>query len=145
MLGSVADAEDVVQDAFLRWLDVDRVRCASRQHFCAESSRAWAWTASRRSGAVARPMSVSGFRSRLLNRRRKKSTISHAKSDEASAFEGENHLVDRRREQRSEKMRNDHLGLRLVEGVALAERGSQHLLLCGGAPHERGDNPGKQN
>jgi RNA polymerase sigma-70 factor, ECF subfamily len=24
MLGSVADAEDVVQDAFLRWLDVDR-------------------------------------------------------------------------------------------------------------------------
>jgi len=73
-----------------------------------------------------------------------------AKSDEASAFEGENHLVDRRREQRSEKQRsektrNDHLGLRLVEGVALAERGSQHLLLCGGAPHERWDNPGKQN
>src|SRR5215510_8252286 len=24
MLGSVADAEDVVQDAFLRWLDTDR-------------------------------------------------------------------------------------------------------------------------
>ena len=24
MLGSVADAEDVVQDAFLRWLDADR-------------------------------------------------------------------------------------------------------------------------
>src|SRR5262245_26390337 len=24
MLGSVADAEDVLQDAFLRWLDVDR-------------------------------------------------------------------------------------------------------------------------
>ena len=24
MLGSVADAEDVVQDAFMRWLDVDR-------------------------------------------------------------------------------------------------------------------------
>ena len=24
MLGSVADAEDVVQDAFLRWLNVDR-------------------------------------------------------------------------------------------------------------------------
>jgi RNA polymerase sigma-70 factor (ECF subfamily) len=24
MPGSVADAEDVVQDAFLRWLDVDR-------------------------------------------------------------------------------------------------------------------------
>ncbi len=29
MLGSVADAEDVVQDAFLRWLDVDR--CAVRE------------------------------------------------------------------------------------------------------------------
>ncbi len=24
MLGSVADAEDMVQEAFLRWLDVDR-------------------------------------------------------------------------------------------------------------------------
>jgi RNA polymerase sigma-70 factor (ECF subfamily) len=24
MLGSVADAEDVIQDAFLRWLDTDR-------------------------------------------------------------------------------------------------------------------------
>jgi len=24
MLGSVSDAEDVIQDAFLRWLDVDR-------------------------------------------------------------------------------------------------------------------------
>ena len=29
MLGSVADAEDVVQDAFLRWLDTDRAEIAS--------------------------------------------------------------------------------------------------------------------
>jgi hypothetical protein len=48
-------------------------------------------------------------------------------------------------EQGSEKMRYDHLGLRSVEGVALAERGSQQLLLCGGAPYERWNNSGKQN
>ena len=34
MLGSVADAEDVVQDANLRWLDADRSRCAYRRPIC---------------------------------------------------------------------------------------------------------------
>jgi RNA polymerase sigma-70 factor (ECF subfamily) len=33
MLGSVADAEDVVQDAFLRWLDVDRETVRERAAF----------------------------------------------------------------------------------------------------------------
>ena len=30
MLGSVADAEDVLQDSWLRWADVDQAGCASR-------------------------------------------------------------------------------------------------------------------
>ena len=30
MLGSVAEAEDVVQDAYLRWRDVDRAAVATR-------------------------------------------------------------------------------------------------------------------
>lgn len=33
MLGSVADAEDVVQDAFLRWLDTDREAIREREAF----------------------------------------------------------------------------------------------------------------
>jgi RNA polymerase sigma-70 factor (ECF subfamily) len=33
MLGSVADAEDVVQDAFLRWLDADRTTVASPEAY----------------------------------------------------------------------------------------------------------------
>src|SRR5579871_2352720 len=33
MLGSVADAEDVVQDAFLRWLDTDRAEVASPEAY----------------------------------------------------------------------------------------------------------------
>ena len=33
MLGSVADAEDVVQDAFLRWLDADRQAVREPQAF----------------------------------------------------------------------------------------------------------------
>ena len=33
MLGSVADAEDVVQDAFLRWLDVDRAAVREPEAF----------------------------------------------------------------------------------------------------------------
>jgi len=39
MLGSVADAEDMVQEAFLRWLDADRdaVREGSRRPICAAS------------------------------------------------------------------------------------------------------------
>jgi RNA polymerase sigma-70 factor (ECF subfamily) len=44
MLGSVADAEDVLQDAFLRWLDVDRSAVREPKHFCAGSSRVYAWT-----------------------------------------------------------------------------------------------------
>jgi RNA polymerase sigma-70 factor, ECF subfamily len=35
MLGSVADAEDVVQDAFLRWLDADRDAVREPEAFCA--------------------------------------------------------------------------------------------------------------
>jgi hypothetical protein len=45
----------------------------------------------------------------------------------------------------SEKTRDDHPGLGLGQGVALAERGHQQLLLCRGAPHECWHNPGKQN
>src|SRR6266540_3012758 len=45
----------------------------------------------------------------------------------------------------SEKSGNDHLGLLSVAGVALAERSSQKLLLCGGAPHERWNISGKHN
>jgi RNA polymerase sigma-70 factor (ECF subfamily) len=44
MLGSVADAEDVVQDAFLRWLDADRDAVRERKPFCAASSRVSAST-----------------------------------------------------------------------------------------------------
>ncbi len=44
MLGSVADAEDTVQEAFLRWLDADRDACASRRLISAASSRASAST-----------------------------------------------------------------------------------------------------
>ena len=38
MLGSVADAEDVVQDAFLRWLGTDPRRCSSPRPICGASS-----------------------------------------------------------------------------------------------------------
>ena len=44
MLGSVADAEDVVQDAFLRWMAADRGRCVSPRGSCAASSPASAST-----------------------------------------------------------------------------------------------------
>ena len=37
MLGSVADAEDVVQDAFLRWLDADRDAVLEPRPICARS------------------------------------------------------------------------------------------------------------
>lgn len=33
MLGSIADAEDVVQDAFLRWLDTDRLQVAAPEGY----------------------------------------------------------------------------------------------------------------
>ena len=36
MLGSIADAEDVVQDAFLRWFATPTApRCSSRKRSCA--------------------------------------------------------------------------------------------------------------
>ena len=35
MLGSVCDAEDVVQEAFIRWMRADRRRCASPRRSCA--------------------------------------------------------------------------------------------------------------
>jgi RNA polymerase sigma-70 factor, ECF subfamily len=35
MLGSVADAEDVIQDAFLRWRDVDRATVAEPRAYLA--------------------------------------------------------------------------------------------------------------
>ena len=37
MLGSVADAEDVVQEAFLRWLDADREPVREPRPSCAVS------------------------------------------------------------------------------------------------------------
>ena len=34
MLGSVADAEDVVQEAFIRWMGAAAPRCASQRPSC---------------------------------------------------------------------------------------------------------------
>ncbi len=38
MLGSLAEAEDVVQDAFLRWRDVDHARSSKRSRRIATST-----------------------------------------------------------------------------------------------------------
>ena len=56
MLGSVADAEDVVQDAFLAGSMPTATPCVSRQRFCAASSRACAWIGSNPPSASARPI-----------------------------------------------------------------------------------------
>jgi RNA polymerase sigma-70 factor, ECF subfamily len=37
MIGSVADAEDAVQDTFLRWLDADLMRSSNRRPISAAS------------------------------------------------------------------------------------------------------------
>lgn len=44
MLGSLAEAEDVVQDAWLRWQDVDHAKVESAPRFSRASSRGFAST-----------------------------------------------------------------------------------------------------
>ena len=70
MLGSVADAEDVVQDAFLRWLDVDRDAVREPAAFLRQVVTRLCLDRLSRSGASARRTSALGCRSQLWNRAR---------------------------------------------------------------------------
>src|SRR5262249_59106021 len=54
-------AEDVLQEAFIRWMGTDRSGCVKPKRSCAARSRASVWISSSQRGASARPMSARGF------------------------------------------------------------------------------------
>ena len=67
MLGSVSEAEDVVQEAFVRYqraLADETPRSSRRRRTSRPSSPAWRSTTSSRPGSGARRMSASGCQSR---------------------------------------------------------------------------------
>jgi RNA polymerase sigma-70 factor (ECF subfamily) len=76
MLGSVADAEDVVQDAFLRWLDTDRAAVREPEAFLRRVVTRLALDQLKSAGAGARPISGLGCRSRSSRRRVSRSMMS---------------------------------------------------------------------
>lgn len=61
MLGSVADAEDILQEAFIRWMGPIAARFVNPRRSCAARSRASVSISSSQRDASARPMSVRGF------------------------------------------------------------------------------------
>jgi RNA polymerase sigma-70 factor (ECF subfamily) len=63
MLGSVADAEDVIQDAFLRWLDTDRSAVREPEAFLRRIVTRPCLDVLKSAAGSARPMSDLGFRS----------------------------------------------------------------------------------
>ena len=60
MLGSVADAEDIVQEAFIRWMGADRGEVRNPKRSCAARSRGCVSISSNRRGVSARPISARG-------------------------------------------------------------------------------------
>jgi hypothetical protein len=61
MLGSVADAEDAVQDAFIRWMSANRAEVGSQKPSCAGRSRAFALISLNRPAGSARHILGLGY------------------------------------------------------------------------------------
>ncbi len=76
MLGSVADAEDTVQEAFLRWLDADRDAVREPEAFPRRVVTRLCLDQVSRRGAGARPTSGRGCQNPWSRRRRMNSTTS---------------------------------------------------------------------
>ena len=74
MLGSVADAEDILQEAFIRWMRADRSDVREPEAFLRRTSRASVSTSSSRRGGNARPISARGFPSPWSKRRKRKTS-----------------------------------------------------------------------
>jgi hypothetical protein len=74
MLGSVADAEDVLQEAFIRWMRADRSEVRNPRRSCAGLLHASVSINSSRRDASARPMSARGFPIPSSKRRTRKTS-----------------------------------------------------------------------
>jgi hypothetical protein len=61
MFGSVADAEDIVHEAFIRWMKADRSEVREPRHSCAARSRAFVSINSNPREISARPILTLGF------------------------------------------------------------------------------------
>jgi RNA polymerase sigma-70 factor, ECF subfamily len=76
MLGSVSDAEDILQEAFIRWMKADRAEVRAPEAFLRRTVTRLCLNSSRRD-ARARPISVPGFPIRLWKRTRSKTSLCH--------------------------------------------------------------------
>ena len=74
MLGSVADAEDVVQEAFIRWMGADRSEVREPEAFLRRTVTRLCLDQLKSRGAGARPMSVPGFPIPSSKRTRRRKT-----------------------------------------------------------------------
>ena len=77
MLGSVSDAEDVVQEAFIRWMGVDREGSATARHSFAAWSHGFVSISLNLQRANVKRISAPGFPIRSL--RTKEGKTSHSR------------------------------------------------------------------
>ncbi len=69
MLGSVSDAEDVIQEAFIRWMGVDRQEIREPEAFL---RRGFVSISSNRQNSNVKPISAPGFLTRSWRRKKRK-------------------------------------------------------------------------
>jgi RNA polymerase sigma-70 factor (ECF subfamily) len=79
MLGSVADAEDMVQEAFLRWLDADRDAVREPEAYLRRVVTRLCLDHLKSAWHRREPISGHGCRSLLSRRRRMRSTMSRCR------------------------------------------------------------------